>query len=80
MKTRPIALILVLAILGFMLASATSCTISPSTQAKLDAASAKYEQKTGITPMQTAGLLTKWYADYEAAKAASSAPVAIPSK
>jgi len=74
MNTRPIALILLLAIVGFMLAAVTSCTIIPGTQAKLDQANAKYETTTGITLNQTAGLLTKWYADYQTAKALSALP------
>lgn len=74
-KTRPISLIIILAILGFMVAAVTSCTnLPPKTQAKLDQASTKYEAATGITPTQTAGLLTKWYAEYQAAKAATALP------
>lgn len=82
-QTRPIALILVLAILGFMLAAVTSCTgLPPKAQAKLDQASGKYEASTGITPIQTAGLLTKWYADYQAAKSTTTPPpvTALPAK
>jgi len=79
MKTRPVALILLLAILGFMLAAATSCTTGA--QIKLDRAHAKYESATGLTLTQTAGLLAGWWADYQAAKAAQNAPVlALPSK
>jgi hypothetical protein len=82
-KLRPIALILVLAILGFMLAAATSCTgLPPKTQAKLDQASSKYESATGITPLQTLGILSKAYAAYQAAKSANTPPpvAALPSK
>jgi hypothetical protein len=81
-KTRPIALILLLAIIGFMLAAVTSCSsLSPSTQAKINSASRNYEQATGITPIQIIGLISQWWADYQAAKAAASIPVlAQPSK
>jgi hypothetical protein len=79
-KIRPISLILLLAILGFMLASISCTGISPKTQAKLDQASAKYEATTGITPVQSIGLLTKWFSDYTAAKAANTPPLAIPAE
>ena len=77
-----ITLILLLSILGFMLATVTSCAIAPGAQAKLDAASTKYEQKTGITPLQTLGILSKAYASYQAAKSANTPPpvAALPSK
>lgn len=79
-KTRPISIILLLAIIGFMLA-AVSCTgISPKTQATLDRASAKYEAAAGITPVQSIGLLSKWWTDYNAAKAANTPPLAIPAE
>lgn len=77
-KIRPISIILLLAIIGFMLA-AVSCTgISPKTQVKIDQASAKYEAATGITPAQSLGLLNKWLGDYNATKATNTAPQAIP--
>lgn len=55
------------------IASLVSCTglISPSTQAKIDQASTKYESATGITPGQTALLAGKWWVDYERAKTAN---------
>lgn len=76
-KTRPISIILLVAILGFMLAS-LSCT--PKTEAKLQAASAQYTDATGITPVQSVGLLSKWFSDYAATKAANTPPVAIPAE
>ena len=80
-KIRPISLILLLCILGFMLAAATSCTsvLNPERQAKLDAASDKYQASTGITPAQSLGLLQKWLGDYTAAKAVNI-PQAIPAE
>ncbi len=82
MKTRPIALILLLAIIGFMLAAVTSCSsLSPSTQAKLDAASTQYETTTGISLTQTLGLITQWYRDYQRTKSANTPPAPeLPSK
>lgn len=79
-KTRPLSLIIFLAILAFMIASVSCTGISPNTQAKLDQASAKYEATTGITPVQSIGLLTKWFSDYSAAKAANTPPLAIPAE
>lgn len=66
---RLTSLITLGAILGFMLAS-TSCSslISPSAQAKIDQASTKYESATGISTVQTGGLLVKWWADLQAAR------------
>jgi hypothetical protein len=80
-KIRPISLILLLAILGFMLAS-ISCTsvITSERQAQLDQAAEKYEATTGITPAQTGGLLFKWFGDYNEAKAANTPPLAIPAQ
>jgi hypothetical protein len=67
-NTRLATLLSLAAILGFMLA-ATSCTgLPPGTQAKLDQASTKYESTTGITPIQTASLLGKWWQDYQQAR------------
>lgn len=79
-KTRPISIILLLAIIGFMLASISCTGISPKTQAKLDQAAEKYEATTGITPVQSVGLLSKWWADYNAAKAANTPAIAIPAE
>lgn len=54
--------------------SLSSCTgISPGAQAKLDQAAEKYESSTGITPIQTIGLLGKWWSDYAAARQANAA-------
>lgn len=51
------------------IASLNSCTgISPGTPGKLDQASAKYESATGISTMQTVGLMGKWWQDYQQAK------------
>lgn len=76
-KIRPISIILLLAILGFMIASISCTGVSPKTQAKIDQAAEKYEDTTGITPTQTGGLLLKWFGDYNQAKAANTPPVAI---
>lgn len=66
--TRLVCLITLGATIGFML-SATSCTgLSPGNQAKFDQANAKYEATTGISTVQTGGLLVKWWADLQAAR------------
>jgi hypothetical protein len=79
-KIRPISIILLLAIIGFMLAAVSCAGISPKTQAQLDQAAEKYEATTGITPAQTGGLLFKWFGDYNEAKAANTPPLAIPAQ
>jgi|GEM_PF-4030978 len=52
------------------LASLNSCTglISPSTQAKIDQASTKYQDATGISTGQTVSLLGKWWTDLQQAR------------
>lgn len=52
------------------IASLVSCTglISPSTQAKIDQASTKYQDATGISTGQTVSLLGKWWMDLQAAR------------
>jgi len=52
------------------IASLVSCTglISPSTQAKIDQASTKYQDTTGITTGQTVSLLGKWWTDLQQAR------------
>lgn len=48
----------------------TSCVQPGSaTAGKLGKLQAKYEASTGITTFQTLGLLSKWYVDYQAARA-----------
>jgi len=79
-KIRPISIIFLLALLGFMIASISCTGVSPKTQAKLDQAAEKYEATTGITPAQTGGLLFKWFGDFNEAKAANTPPQVIASE
>lgn len=67
--TRLVSLITLGALLGFMFA-AVSCTglISPSTQAKIDQASTKYQDTTGLSTGQTVSLLGKWWTDLQQAR------------
>lgn len=59
-------------LLAVAIASLVSCTgLPPGTQAKIDQASTKYQDTTGITPAQTAVLAGKWWVDYERAKTAN---------
>lgn len=66
--TRLVTLITLGAILGFMFASVSCTSLSAGTQAKLDHASQQYESATGISAMQTVGLMGKWWQDYQQAK------------
>lgn len=71
-----------LLIIAAIAVSTSSCSslLTPERQVKLDQAAEKYEDTTGITPAQSVGLLTKWFGDYSAAKAANTPPQAIPAE
>lgn len=66
---KPHTLIALVALLGFMLA-ASSCSTAPMIKAQIALAEAQnsYEEKTNLTPGQTVGLLTKWWADFQQAR------------
>lgn len=60
----------ILPLIALVISLPLSSCVRPGgpTAQKLGKLQAKYEDTTGITTFQTLGLLTKWYADYQAAR------------